>query len=80
MLIHFFLEDSLGTNGILFRRTGNQSPNIISSELMELFMHGRHQAFILKGFVNFLGLYLSKVAAVGDLISYFTSRLDDSIS
>jgi hypothetical protein len=34
----------------------------------------------LKGFVNFLGLYLSKVAAVGDLISYFTSRLDDSIS
>jgi len=80
MLIRFVLEDPLSTNAILLRRTGNQSSNIISGELMELFMHGRHPAFILKGFVNFLGLYLSKVAAVGDLISYFTGRLDDSIS
>jgi hypothetical protein len=74
------LQNPLGTNDILFRRTGNQSPNIISGELMELFMHDRHPTFILKDFVRFFGLCLRKVAAVGDLISYFTGRLDDSIS
>jgi hypothetical protein len=31
----------------MFSRTGNQGPNIISSELMELIMHGRHPSFIL---------------------------------
>jgi len=46
-LICFVLENPLGTNDIMFSRTGNQSPNIISGELMELVMHGRHPAFIL---------------------------------
>jgi hypothetical protein len=47
MLICFVLENPLGTNDILFHRTGNQSPNIISGELMELIMHGSHPAFIM---------------------------------
>jgi hypothetical protein len=80
MLIIFVLEDPLGTNDILFCRTGNQGPNIISGELMELFMHGRYPTLILKCFINFLGLCLCKVAAVGDLISYFIGRLNDSTS
>jgi hypothetical protein len=48
--------------------------------LMELFMDGRHLALILKCFINFLGLCLCKVASVGDLIGYFTDRLDDYVS
>jgi hypothetical protein len=65
---------------IMISRSGNQSLNIISGKLMELVMHGRHPAFILLSFVNFLGFCLCKVAAVGNLISYFTGRLDDSVS
>jgi hypothetical protein len=80
MLISFVLEDPLGTNDIMFCRTGNQGPNIISGELMELFMHGKNPALILKCFINFLGLCLCKVAAVGNLISYFTGRLNDFAS
>jgi hypothetical protein len=38
VLISFVLEDPLGTNDILLCRTGNQGPNIISGELMELFI------------------------------------------
>jgi hypothetical protein len=47
MLIYFVFENPLGINDIIFHRTGNQSLNIISGELMELVMHGRHPAFIL---------------------------------
>jgi hypothetical protein len=64
----------------MFYRTGNQGPNIISGELMELFMHGRYPALILNCFINFLGLCLWKVATVGDLISYFTGKLNESAS
>jgi hypothetical protein len=60
MLICFLLENPLGTNDFLFCKTMNQGPNIISGELMELFMHGRHPAFILKCFINFLGLCFAR--------------------
>jgi hypothetical protein len=80
MLICFILEDPLGTNNILFCRTRNQGPDIISGELMELIMHCRYPSFIMEGFINFLRFCLSKVATVGDLIGYFTGRLNNSTS
>jgi hypothetical protein len=47
MLICFILEDPLSANEVMFSRTGNQGPNIIFGELMELIMHGRHPSFIM---------------------------------
>jgi hypothetical protein len=56
ILILLVAENSLGANDIGIR-SFNQSPNLISLKVVQLFLHSHHPIFILKCLLNLYWFY-----------------------